>query len=323
MNTSQSHIDDKYKDGYRDNDPDRLEQEVNEARARIGERLETLSHRLSPGELLDQVLGMAREHGGEFTRNLGSQIKNNPVPLIITGIGMSWLMMASNSPGYQRSRYGYDRTGNAQYNRYTDGVTEYPYTESTYDQNSYYAGRDNEADPDIADKARSAMETVGEEAEHLKDSAKEKLHRASDTLHRGVHSAQERVHSAQQRMRSVRDHMPSVQGTVRSTQECVTDFLYEQPVLAASLGVALGAAIGALLPATEVEDRVLGSVSEQAAAKAEEVATEQYGKVKEKAREVAQNVKQQMQGDADSQPASGTQPESTNSDYSAPGNQAS
>lgn len=86
--------------------PQRLEHEVDEARARLGRTVNELSDRLSPGELMDQALGMAREHGGEFGRNLGAQVKNNPMPMILTSIGISWLMMSSGKNG---AAHAYDR----------------------------------------------------------------------------------------------------------------------------------------------------------------------------------------------------------------------
>ncbi len=75
--------------------PERLEREVDQARARLSSTADELSYRLSPGQLVDQALEMAREHGGEFGRNLGSQVKNNPLPMILTSVGLSWLMMSS------------------------------------------------------------------------------------------------------------------------------------------------------------------------------------------------------------------------------------
>lgn len=79
--------------------PEQLEREVDQARARLGRTASELSDRLSPGELIDQALGMAREHGGEFGRNLGAQVKHNPLPMILTSIGISWLMMSSSKNG--------------------------------------------------------------------------------------------------------------------------------------------------------------------------------------------------------------------------------
>lgn len=75
--------------------PESIEREVDQARERVGRTLSELTDRLSPGELMDQALGLAREHGGEFGRNLGAQVKNNPMPMILTSIGLSWMIMSS------------------------------------------------------------------------------------------------------------------------------------------------------------------------------------------------------------------------------------
>lgn len=94
MNTSDDKIDSSVKpDDVKS--PERLEREADEVRARLGRTVDELSVRLSPGELLDQALGMVREHGGEFGRNLGNSVKQNPAALLLTAVGVSWMMMSS------------------------------------------------------------------------------------------------------------------------------------------------------------------------------------------------------------------------------------
>ncbi|MFO7550403.1 MAG: DUF3618 domain-containing protein [Haliea sp.] len=111
-NDNVHHDDDHHVDSK---SPEQLEREVDQARSRLGRTASELSDRLSPGELIDQALGMAREHGGEFGRNLGAQVKSNPLPMILTSIGISWMMMSSGnssatkaygSPGTSTERNG-------------------------------------------------------------------------------------------------------------------------------------------------------------------------------------------------------------------------
>lgn len=80
--------------------PKELSREVEEARSQLERTVSELSDRFSPGELIDQALAMAREHGGQFGRNLGSQVKDNPVPMILTGVGVFWMMLSSGSKTY-------------------------------------------------------------------------------------------------------------------------------------------------------------------------------------------------------------------------------
>jgi ElaB/YqjD/DUF883 family membrane-anchored ribosome-binding protein len=98
----------------RQKDPETLEREIDEVRSEMGRTLEALEEKFSPGRLLDYYLGMAREHGGEFAKNLGISVKQNPVPMMLTAIGLGWTMIAANrepyAGGYRKS-YMYDDTG--------------------------------------------------------------------------------------------------------------------------------------------------------------------------------------------------------------------
>jgi hypothetical protein len=58
------------------------------------------------------------------------------------------------------------------------------------------------------------------------------------------------------------------------------DFLYEQPLVLAGVGLAIGAAIGAALPITEAENEMLGERSEALKEQAGEVVEEQFEKSK-------------------------------------------
>src|SRR5690606_19769588 len=84
-------------------DPSQLEREVDERRAHMGETLSALEEKLSPNHLIEQVLDYSRKNGGEFSRNLVNTVKNNPVPTLLTAVGLAWLMSGQNrsAPSYQ------------------------------------------------------------------------------------------------------------------------------------------------------------------------------------------------------------------------------
>jgi hypothetical protein len=77
--------------------PEELELEIDAARAELQVTLQALEQRLSPNELLNEALNQARRHGGEFAHNLGDSIKQNPVPTLLTSIGIAWLMAFSGA----------------------------------------------------------------------------------------------------------------------------------------------------------------------------------------------------------------------------------
>src|ERR1700730_4833008 len=79
---------------------EQLRRETEQTRARVAETLEELRARITPGQVVDQLVDYAGDSGaGEFFRNLGRQAVNNPLPLTLMGVGLAWLMLAGKSSG--------------------------------------------------------------------------------------------------------------------------------------------------------------------------------------------------------------------------------
>lgn len=137
--------------------PQQLEREVDKARTRFGETASELSDRLSPSELLDQAIDMAREHGGELGRNLGAQVKNNPMSMILTSVGISWMMMSSGKNGAAQAHDRYDT------NTDTDG-------QSFKDALGDTATKSRDKAAAVGDRMQSAGANVKESAQHARES---------------------------------------------------------------------------------------------------------------------------------------------------------
>jgi hypothetical protein len=74
-----------------------LDREADQARAQLAGTLDELRARITPGVVVDQVLDYAREGpAADFFRNLGREARDNPLPLVLIGIGIAWLMVASS-----------------------------------------------------------------------------------------------------------------------------------------------------------------------------------------------------------------------------------
>ena len=134
--------------------PEQIEHEIDQARARVSKTLNELSARLSPGELIDQALDMAREHGGDFGRNLGAQVKNNPIPMILTSIGISWMMLSGN-PGAPVHAASRDRDKDGRSIKNALGAT---------------AGKTRDKAAAVGDHMHTATANVKESAQHARDS---------------------------------------------------------------------------------------------------------------------------------------------------------
>ena len=146
--------------------PERLEDEVDRARARVSRSANELSDRLSPGELIDQALGMAREHGGELGRNLATQVKNNPLPMILTSVGISWMIMSSGKNGAAHATYdtSTDKDGRSIKDALGDAAAK------SRDKASAVGDRMHDKAAAVGDRMHDASVNVMESAQNARES---------------------------------------------------------------------------------------------------------------------------------------------------------
>lgn len=71
-----------------------LERVVAEERTRVDETLKEIQRRLTPGQLIDEVLRQGRGVGNDVVGNLGRTLSDNPVPAALIGVGLLWLLLA-------------------------------------------------------------------------------------------------------------------------------------------------------------------------------------------------------------------------------------
>lgn len=74
-----------------------IERGIDRDRSHFSETLSALEKKLSPGQLVDQALHYAKRNGGDFSDNLVKSVANNPIPTILTGVGMAWMALNQNS----------------------------------------------------------------------------------------------------------------------------------------------------------------------------------------------------------------------------------
>lgn len=71
-----------------------LEKDVHDERARVDATLDEIQRRLSPGQMIDEVLRHGRSGGTDFVANLGRTLSANPIPTALVGVGLLWLLLA-------------------------------------------------------------------------------------------------------------------------------------------------------------------------------------------------------------------------------------
>jgi ElaB/YqjD/DUF883 family membrane-anchored ribosome-binding protein len=284
-----------------------IEREVESTRARLTGTLEELRDRASPGQLFEQALDYARESGGpEFARNLGRQVRDNPLPLLLIGVGVGWLMLSGNRPA-GRSDRDYQRALPA------PDYSSRDYSSRDYRGTARVYGGDEAGGPSLTERAASAAgeakDRVGEAAEGLRDSlagaanragemAGQVYRRVADAASTTADSIGSTTASAAERARmdayDARDGMGRLSD---STRQGLGWLMHEQPLVLGAIGLALGAAVGALLPGTETEDRLLGETRDDLAERAKATAQEGYERVKDTAAEHLEQAKDRLGGD--------------------------
>ena len=81
---------------------DRIEDDVNQSRHRLNETLSQLGSKLSPGQMLDEGLGLLQGQAGQFAGKLGRQVRDNPLPVVLIGAGIAWLIVSNRQNSMQR-----------------------------------------------------------------------------------------------------------------------------------------------------------------------------------------------------------------------------
>jgi hypothetical protein len=260
--------------------PEQLEREADSARNAVEGTLAELEQRLSPGQMLDRVMDMVKRHGGEFGENLLVQVRNNPMPTIMAGVGMAWLMGASKRPPPREPSRPYRGNGSWR----SSGSSERPASDtwssewndsafgSAGDAASSAARSARDAASSTARTASDAMHSAGDAASDAVHSAGDAVRGAADATRDAAYRAADATRGAAQRAASAtRDTFDTMAEASRAGARGVTEgysYLFrEQPLVLGAIAIAVGAALGAMLPSTPTEDRLIGETSDEAKAR--------------------------------------------------------
>ena len=259
-----------------------IEHDVEETRARMAETLDELRARMSPGQMLDEVLDYAKgSGGGRMMQNLGRTLQDNPAPLLVIGAGIAW-MMAAARPGGRSYSPGTDQR------RFGDG----PDRDFRATASDWMGGGGREW-------ANSARDTARRAGEQISDSMSSAADAAADTA-AGVRDAAAGVRdAAAQSMQDMRDTAyrtsSAAYSNARDFASSAADMLRDEPFVFGALGVALGAALGAALPETDLEDDLMGEASDAVKQQASEAGAAGYEKAKAVAEKTWESASQEAE----------------------------
>lgn len=145
-----------------------IEREIDQDRTHFAQTLSALEDKFSPGQIVDQALGYARKNGGDFSNNLVKTISSNPIPTILTGIGLAWMAVSQNR---------------------NDNTSSYRSSDSYYEPGSYTGTSSGSSKLSGAkEKAAGVKSSLSSSAGHASDRA----HELSDSARASARDMSER-----------------------------------------------------------------------------------------------------------------------------------
>jgi hypothetical protein len=300
-------------------DPSTIERDLDQTRSRLGSHLNELQDRLSPGQVLDDLMGYFRgSEGAEFGSSLLQNVRDNPMPAAVTAIGLAWLMASKPSGGSQPSSSpaGQGRSSSAQsyfYGGQDHAATtlrlqeaEATATRQPAESESTYAARLNDVRGQALGLSRHAQETADSFGERVRGAMAAVQSALKDT----VQSVGDQVGSAASAatggagslgataQNAANSAMQSISGSAAKGAQAgsnVMAAIADSPVMLGILGLAAGAILGALVPQTEQEEAALGDLAGQTREATTSVASQAIESGKRVARSVLEKGRDSVQ----------------------------
>lgn len=305
-----------------------LQREVDEQRGRLEDRIDDIQEKLSPGQLIDELMAYTKGGGGELIASLQRNLTANPLPVALLGVSLAWLM-AKPVPAatdldtdVQREDSINARRGNAR-----DLNHDYPvaiisgssmtrishkpdesgvhFSEFADEAGKKYRAASDEAGrraghfiDETGKQFRGFADSTGKQVEHFRDEVGSVFDEASGWASHGWRQAQSMIGEARDAIRhgahDSRDK--TVQATramgaqVNSLNQTIINQFRDQPLVAGALAFAVGATFGSALPHTDQEDELMGDAADAVKARAGEEAEHLYDKGREQAEALYDNA---------------------------------
>lgn len=267
-----------------------LQREIDADRLRIEDRIDAIQERMSPGQLIDEMLAYAKSSGGgEYVRNLGQSLKANPLPVALMGVSLAWLMAKQETPssGGAASRPSFDgdyplyqvegpvrRIGppettenGARYSHFTDasGKRLKALTDDAGRRAGDFMDEAGKTYRGFADASGTQIGEIVDETGAIFDAASgwasKTWAQVKDTASNIGTRASDAASSLSERSALTGE---GVQEQASKLNAAILTQFRDQPLVGGALAFAVGAAIGAALPHTETEDEFLGETADAA-----------------------------------------------------------
>jgi gas vesicle protein len=296
-----------------------LQREIDRDRRRIGDRIDAIQERVSPGQLVDEVLSYAKgSGGGEYVSNLGQALKANPLPVALIGVSLAWLMAKSGSTP----------SSNLATSEGTDALPDHPLfvTEGTVRRlgppetsegglYSHFVDSTGKKFKALTDETgnraghfidetgksyRGFSDAAGNYVDHIADETGEIFDTASGWVSEKWQQTKSAASGVGEQTSRVASHLSDRSSSVKAglakggsnLNDAILSHFRDQPLVGGAIAFAAGAAIGAALPNTDMEDELLGTPADSTKDAISEHASTMVGQGKEIASELYERAAQ-------------------------------
>jgi len=245
---------------------DKIEEEINRSRHALNDTIEQLGGKLSPGQIVDEALGLAQGQLGQFTGNLGRTVRDNPVPLLLIGAGIGMLFLQHrNGQSQPASPSITDDDWRAEHHFRSIEKARDSVTREADEPEHGFSRRLHEAHATALNLKQNAGEAY--------DVFQARVTRTVEGLERRATSVRDSVKSGVSKAGSfVSDKAHNAGAMAHDAKDKAGAFYNDNPLAAGSIGVAIGAILGAFTPLSSVERDGLHGVADKTAKVAADLA---------------------------------------------------
>ena len=235
-----------------------IERDIDHTRAEMSETLDAIGSRFQPDYLKEQAKDALRSTAHDAGTTMLDTLKENPVPAIIAGLSVGWLIMKGGES--ERDRYHRERYEDDYYSRY--GRYPAPRRARGYGYETYQSRYDTGYDGDD----RSVKDRAGDLADDAQQKVQQAKHKAGDLADQATDQAHELADDAR------------TYG--RRAENWLERQMNESPLTMGAVALAAGALVGLAVPETHKEDEWMGRSSERLKEQAKDAAEEKLDQAK-------------------------------------------
>ncbi len=289
------------------NEAEAIRSDIDATRQRMDQTMDALGDRLQGRHLIDEILGLFRRSGADgklsnmkdtisnsatsAMHGVVDTVKANPIPALLIGAGVGWMIYASRRGHESGSRWaeGGEMEGHLRYDPdvHYDRPLQYPAGETSgqFEFGAEDSSKLSGMGGMIGDKTAAAREKLG----HAGERAKEKLSHAGER--------------AKEKLSHVRERASALGGQAREkaragyyqTRERVSTTAEQHPLELGLVCLAVGALVGLALPTPEPVNRVAGEAVDRLRHRSRETGREMMEKGKRVAHAATEAVKEEAE----------------------------